>query len=107
MGLGLKQVELLVWEVLSNSEKARNSDTFLILKIGERLGHDVHGIKQDGKIIVRWELDLSTMPSFESITRARRKIQAGGQFLPTNPEVCRQRRINEQTMREYYSKVKL
>lgn len=99
-----KEIELLVFNVLSESEKSRNSDTFLILKIAERFGHNIKAIRRGDKRIVQWELDLDLMPPFESITRARRKIQSGGQYLPTNPEVCRQRRINETKMREYYAR---
>lgn len=100
----LKQTELLVWDVLRESTKARNSDTFLILKIAERLGMTVYGKRAGERTLIHWELDLGLMPSFESITRARRKIQAGGQFLPTLPEVCRARRINEERTREYYAR---
>jgi hypothetical protein len=104
LDLHLKELELMVWELLRDSKRSRNSDTFLILKVADRLGHNITARVKDGHRIVTWELDLDAMPSFESITRARRKIQAGGQFLPTDPKVCRQRRIKEATMREYYGR---
>lgn len=31
--------------------------------------------------------------NFESITRARRKLQRAGEYLPTSPEVARKRRL--------------
>lgn len=106
----LKEVELLVFEVLRDSERARNNDTVLILKVAERLGHKVVVEKDYSRPqsfraftpVVVWHLDIYNMVSFESITRARRKIQAGGQYLPTDPKVCRQRRINQERMRLHY-----
>ena len=101
----LKEVELMVWEALRDSPKCRNSDFFLVLHVMKRTGQ--HITAYDNLLTrqkrIEWTItDWNDLPSFESITRARRKIQAGGQFLPTDLEVCRQRRINEQRIREYY-----
>lgn len=101
----LKEVELHVWEALHDSTKCRNSDFMLIINIMKRYGQKVEAryniMTQEQRIewtITNWK----ELPSFESITRARRKIQAGRQFLPTDIEVMRQRRINEQRIKKYY-----
>lgn len=104
----IKDTELLVYSILEESERARNSDNFLILKYMEYIGHDilVHKITRlngTKETIIQWNIkNINDIPCLESITRARRKIQAGGQYLPTDPEVRRQRRIKEELYKQHY-----
>jgi len=57
--------------VLQESNKARNDDKWLIVKVLEKMGHTF--IDYD---------NLKDLPSFESITRCRRKFQEENKYLP-------------------------
>ncbi len=45
--------------------------------------------------------DTLRLPSQDHISRIRRKIQEGGELLPTTWEVAQKRKINEQTWKSY------
>ncbi|MCK4252637.1 hypothetical protein KAX97_14405 [candidate division WOR-3 bacterium] len=47
---------------------------------------------------------MNKMTSPESITRARRKIQSGGNLLPDSPEVIIRRKIKSELVRNYHNK---
>jgi hypothetical protein len=88
----LKEV---VEDVLEKYPVARNSDRELIFRVLVSQGLVMH---VDGGIMIPYK-NLGKLPSFESITRCRRKIQAEGRFLPCG-EVMEARTENEQAMRE-------
>lgn len=69
--------------VVSNAVPT-DSDTELILQMLQ-----IHGQADFTERQCRIIRNLN----FESITRARRKLQHSGQFLPVNPEVARRRKI--------------
>lgn len=88
--MNLKTVTDNIRYLLGNSEKARNSDNYLIyLYIKDILG-----------IPLIYEL-FEKFPSFESITRARRKIQAEGYFLPTELSVIQARKKEQEKYKQW------
>jgi len=86
----------LVSGLLERVPATRDDDMLLLLAVW-----DAQGIKIDLN-----DIELSTMFSAESITRARRRVQnSEGKFLPSDPAVARRRRINEDLLRDHYAKV--
>ncbi len=78
-----------VQKVLKEWERARNDDQFLIWM--------VQGLDK----YLSFEAFKKMMPS-ETIRRARQKIQnEEGHFLPTEPEVLKQRGLMSEAMRMY------
>jgi len=77
----------LVKNILIQNEQARNSDKELIWAVLENLGIT------SGAYITK-EM-LFKMPSFESITRARRKVQEENQDLQANASVKQARRFKQ------------
>jgi hypothetical protein len=82
-------VKDVVEAVLKNDERTRNDDKWLVIKVLQELGINIF-IPYD---------KLDVMPSFESITRARRKFQEAGMYPPT-VKVAEHRREEEQKMRK-------
>jgi len=72
----------LVRRILDRSLRARDSDNVLIMQVLESVGMN---LTQEQK-------EIFHSVSFESITRARRKFQQNGEYMPS-PEVARQRRL--------------
>lgn len=64
-------VKSVVEKVLSVDSNARNNDTWLIFSVLRELGF---------KIFIPYS-QMDYMPSFESITRCRRKLQEEGKYL--------------------------
>jgi len=83
-------VSELVEEVLATNHNARNSDKELISCI---LGR--YNFTMTGEQLAIW----NKLPAFESITRARRKIQAEGKYQ-ADPEVLVSRKYEEKLMRK-------
>ena len=73
--------------VLSSDVRARNNDKWLNLCVLRAMGFHIY--------IPYNELD--NMPSFESISRCRRKLQEEGKYLP-NPVVEANRKEEEKEM---------
>lgn len=99
----LKTTKKLVEVVLNKKPLSRDDDKLLIIYCLKLQGMKVTQTKEK---TYTWEFtlqDLEQMKSFETITRVRREIQnTEGKYLPTNPEIARQRKIREETIREYY-----
>lgn len=73
----LKNTTALVKTILEHDEQCRNSDSFLYLKvlsvIGERKGIDIETMSVPYFLL---NLQGTAFPPFESVRRARQKIQA-------------------------------
>ena len=78
----MPKVSELVEQVLRDVEHTRDSDTLLILHILSEMGADL----SERQIMVFRNLNM------ESVTRARRKFNQEGKYLPTDP-VARERRM--------------
>ena len=89
----LQSVKDVVEEVMTEDIKSRDSDKWLILQVIRKLGFNIY---------VDYE-DLKKMPSFESITRARRHIQNTEKRLQASFPVGEVRNLNEQNYSEYFT----
>jgi hypothetical protein len=91
----LKDYKLRVRKVLHANESARNNDWSLFAHYintfhSTRISRDT-----EDKKCIRLE-ELRTMPSMETLIRARRLIQnEDGEYLPTIPEVLKKRGIKQ------------
>jgi hypothetical protein len=92
------EVKALVKEVLEENEKARNSDSILYLQICYMLNPSVARLPF-GEVIAR--LDGYGLPPFESVRRARQKLQAERPDLRPNDEVALFRAENETAYKEF------
>ena len=92
----------LVKEILEESIQARNSDTHLYLqviyKVGMLKGIDVNAMPVTEFLMKRNKLGF---PCYESVSRARRKLQAEYSELAGTDEVEEQKVINERVYKEY------
>lgn len=93
-------VKETVEDVLEHFPVTRNSDRELIIRVLVSLGKVV---RTESGILIPFD-KVESLPSFESITRCRRKIQAPppngeGRFLPC-AEIGEMRKEQEQSMRE-------
>lgn len=98
----LKTVTSVVKRILENDEQSRNSDSFLYFKVleycGNRKGIDIHSMS-----VPHFLLNMSQLgvPPFESVRRARQKIQANYPWLASSKKVAEFRNANEQAYRAY------
>jgi hypothetical protein len=92
----------LVKEILEEDKQARNSDSFLYLKVLERFAEQ--------KGINLWVISVPTFlfnikdfgfPPFETVRRARQKVQQHRPDLAACEKVEAMRQENEQIFREY------
>ena len=98
----LYQISKLVKEILENDKRARNSDTYLYLqvlyKVGLIKGIDVNAMSVTEFLLKRNELGF---PCYETVSRARRKVQEEHPELAGTDDVEAQRIINERVYRDY------
>lgn len=98
----LKNITQLVKLVLDQDEKARNSDSYLYFRIlgilGERKGIDINHTPVTLFLLKMKEWGF---PPFESVRRARQKIQAEFPELAGNAKVSAMRAEREKEFREF------
>ena len=101
----LYQTTNLVKEILENSMQARNSDTYLYLQVVYRVGL-LKGIDVNAMSVTDFLLKRSKLgfPNYETVSRARRKIQAEHIELCGNEEVEAQKEVNERVFKEFFKK---
>jgi hypothetical protein len=98
----LKTTTALVKAILEVDKQSRNSDSFLYFRvleiIGKRKGIDINEMS-----IPYFLLNMSgtEFPPFESVRRARQKIQEHHPELAANDAVSDFRSLNEMTFRDY------
>lgn len=86
----------VVEDCLAEDKSARNSDWILFRDVCKKLGINVESIT------VKEMCENSKMfPSFESVTRARRKLQEGGLY-PATEVVQKGRVVRESEYRKMY-----
>jgi len=95
----LKTYKQRVRVILERYPNARNNDgTLLAHYIKDFLPYMVQQDKE-GEWSVKLK-DIKSMPPLENIRRSRQLIQNdGGEFLPTDPEVIKARKIKEKNWR--------
>ena len=98
----LRNIKAQVKSILEHDRKARNSDSYLYLrilqKIAEEYGTDFQSIPITDFL---QQMDWLGAPPFESVRRSRQKVQAESPHLAASPEVQVFRAENEQEYREF------
>ena len=98
----LRNTKKLVREALKINILARNSDNYLYYLICKAkmksLGADIDSISFRDGLLRKNEFGL---PAFETVRRARQKIQAQHPELSGSAEVEEMRAINEESYREF------
>jgi hypothetical protein len=84
----------IVEEVLRTNDKARNSDKWLIIEVLKKMGF---------KIFIDYK-QLSDMPSFETITRCRRKLQEENPNLQSSYDTEQLREQKREELRNILNK---
>ena len=98
----IKRTQDLVKHFLETEPGTRNSDDFLYFKICEHLNKNCLHLAFETVILNRSHFNL---PPFESVRRARQKLQAAFPELAGSDEVEAQREVNEQIVYDYARKV--
>lgn len=91
----MKRIEPIVKELLELYPKTRDDDFYLIGSVYFMLAPE---IKSKSFLDIIKNHSFYGLPSFESITRARRKVQAENDDLVSN----KAKRIREKEEREYF-----
>ena len=106
MIIGLKGTSKMVKEILITNPQCRNSDDILYLhiirKVGAEKGLDID--KMSIPMLLLHCRDLC-LPSYESVSRARRKVQECYPDLKGNDNVQAFRELNEETYRAFAREV--
>lgn len=92
----------LVKTILETNTQARNSDSYLYLKVLEHIALQ-KGIDLQGLTVPNFLLSLNVLglPCFETVRRSRQKIQSEYPELAANKAVQEFRAANEQEYRGY------
>lgn len=98
----LKTTTKLVKAILEQDERARNSDSFLYLRVIETIAEkkdiNLYGISIP---IFLMSMKENGFPPFESVRRTRQKIQEHHPDLAACDNVARLRMLNETEFRRY------
>ena len=98
----LKNTTALVRAILEQDMRARNSDSFLYFRLigilGKEKGFDMNFIPVTVFLLNMAEWGF---PPFESVRRARQKLQAEFPELSANKKVAEERADNEEAFREF------
>lgn len=99
----LKAVTKIVKAILEADAKTRNNDSYLYVKvlgyIADRRGYDLHLMSVDH--FFRYKADYPFFPGFETVRRARQKIQRAYPELKASEAVEEYRLANEEKYRAY------
>ena len=92
------KVEGLVRKVLEEKKEARSDDFLLIFSVYKAIDERI--VYKEFRRVMRDHIELC-LPSFESITRARRKLQSQFPSLKPSKEVRAARKLEEKLIKEY------
>lgn len=98
----LRNTTALVKAILEQDQKARNSDSFLYFRLLSKLGEE-KGLNLDNIPVTVFLLSMAEwgFPPFESVRRARQKLQAEFPELSANETVAAHRAENEEAFRDF------
>lgn len=98
----LKNTKALVKTILEHDQKARNSDSYLYLRILKNVS-DEKGTDFQNIPVTEFlqNMDSLGVPPFESVRRSRQKVQEEFPHLAACPEVEVFRAENEQIYRDF------
>lgn len=94
----LKKVKSMVASILAENEKARNSDSFLYLKVLETVDKDILDMPV-GEFLAN--MSVLNAPPFETVRRSRQMAQAKNPSLSACPKVAEYREANEEVYRQF------
>lgn len=98
----LKSTKLIVKTILEQDQRARNSDSFLYMKVlkhlDETFGSNLSRMTVDCFLVNMGSLKA---PSFETVRRTRQKLQAEFPELSANKKVTEHRAENEEAFRDF------
>lgn len=94
----LNRIQYMVYEILRDNEDCRNSDNWLYLEVLEK--HDINVLGMSIDNFFRHFSDYD-VPRFESVARARRKVQELYPELKSKEPVRTWRKENETAFRNY------
>lgn len=98
----LKKVKAMVYEMLKEHEGARNCDEVLYYLVCKRVlwiqGKPIQNMLLSSALLYRKELGL---PKFESVRRARQKLQKEHQWLKPKKKVAELRAAEEERYKEF------
>lgn len=98
----LKTIRALVQTILEEDEKARNSDSYLYLRVLNTVAENEHiNLNEIHVIDFLLNLSKSPFPPFESVRRTRQKIQEKHTHLAPCKVVEELRAENEEAYLEY------
>ena len=102
----LKNTTELVKIILDQDERARNSDSYLYLKViqilGERKGINVY---KTPVTVFLLRMNEWQFPPFESVRRARQKVQANFPELAATKKTRANRKKNEAVYHNYAKEI--
>jgi len=93
--LELESTQTLVENILLNSERARNDDKYLVYEVLQNICR-----ANGSKMFIPFEL-FEVFPSFETITRIRRKLQNERHLYLPSVEVIERRTTRENDFKEW------
>lgn len=98
----LKKVSAIVFSILKDDKQARNSDSYLYLKVLDYIAHR-DGIFLAGMPVPYFLENMKHLgfPPFESVRRTRQKIQASFPALAARDKVQTMRNENEAEYRAF------
>lgn len=94
----MRKLENIVRHALEESREARDDDFLLIFKVYKAINESV--IYKDFRQVMRDHVQYR-LPSFESITRARRKVQKETPELRSSKRTKEIRAIEQDAFRDY------
>ena len=100
----IKEVSKLVKKILMEEPKARDSFCDLYYRVCLAKNTKALGMPFAQVLMNLRELNL---PPFESVRRAKQKVQAAHPELRSTPEVEEQKILNEEIVRDYAKQVKV
>lgn len=100
--MGLNCTKDIVYDLLIEDEKTRNSDNYLYYRVLEKVARD-KGIQINSMLVPTLLLNMTDLgfPPFESVRRSRQKIQQHNPELAGNIEVEALRKVNEQEYKDF------
>ena len=94
----LNRIQYMVYEILRDNEDCRNSDNWLYLEVLKKHGINVLGMSVDNFFRHFSDYDV---PRYETVSRARRKVQELIPELESVESVRKWRHENETRFREF------
>ena len=98
----LKNTKALVKHILEEDQKARNSDSYLYLKVIEHIAEQRGFNLWDLKVpyFLKY-MAVYGFPAFETVRRTRQKLQAEYPELSASRKVAAERDKNEEAFRDF------